>query len=155
MAEDVRLLRKLILPIADLKLLRRLAFLSSDATLRIECRCKLANGSLYPGPTRPVLPSLEQNEVGRVDSEASDRVLPVLMRSEESATSDSEETISSSTDGTGEDGSWDGVTEPHTEFRSVDDPEDRTGEERSTIPEAIEAASGAEAAISGTFRPSC
>lgn len=46
------------------------------------------------------------------------------------------------------------MTEPSArEFRPVDDPDERTGEERSTIPEAIEAASGAEASISGTFSP--
>lgn len=103
----------------------------------------------------PDFPSLEQNEVGRVDSDASDRVLPGLMRSDPSVTFDSDEMIWSSVEGEGEDGSWDGVTEPHVEFRFVDDPEDRTGEELPSIPEAIEAASGADASISGIFSPSC
>lgn len=83
-------------------------------------------------------------------------MLPGFARAEASVMSDSDETTWSSGSAVGEEGSWDGVMDPsQTEFRSVEDPEDSTGEERSTIPESIEAANGAEASISGTFRPNC
>lgn len=90
-----------------------------------------------------------------MDSEASERVLPGFARSEAIVIEDGDGEEMTWSSGDGEDGSYEGVTEPSArEFRSVDEPDERSGEEeRSTIPEAIEAASGAEASISGTFRP--
>lgn len=91
-----------------------------------------------------------------MDKEARDRVLPGFTRCEASVMSDSDETIWSSASGEEEDVSCDGVTDPsRTEFRSVEELEDSTGDERSIIPEAIETASGAEASISCTLIPNC
>lgn len=97
--------------------------------------------------------------MGRVDHDISDRVLPGFSRAEPSVSCEREEVAWSS--GGGEEGSGsserEGVTEPsQVEFLFVvwDEPEDTAGEERSTIPLARDAASGAEAFISGIFRPS-
>lgn len=143
---------------ADFRLLCRFSFLPADPALMVDIRCGFV-ASPSSGMDCPLVTarlSLEQYEVGRVDCEASERVLPGFARSEASVTSDKDETTWSSGEGTGEDGSWLGVTDPsQTELRSVEEPEDMTGEERSTIPEAIEAASGAETSMSGTLRPSC
>lgn len=142
---------------ADFKLLRRFSFLLPDPALRIDVLCGFGADTsfVFPCPLVTVRLSLEQYEVGRVDSEAIERVLPGFASSEASVISDSDETTWSSGDGMGkEDGSWDGVMDPsQMEFRSVEEPDETTGEERSTIPEAIEAASGAETSMSGTLKP--
>lgn len=142
---------------ADFKLLRRFSFLSADPTLSIDILCGFVAlpSFVFPCPLVTVRLSLEQYEVGRVDIEASERVLPGFARSEASVISDSDETTWSSGEETGDVGSWDGVTDPpQIEFRSVEEPDEITGDDRSTTPEAIDAASGAETSMSGMRRPS-
>lgn len=142
---------------ADFRLLRRFSFLSPDPTLSIDVLLEfVATPSFaFPCPLVTVRLSLEQYDVGRVDSDASERVLPGFARSEESVISDSDETTWSSGEETGDEGSWDGVTvPPQIEFRSVEEPDETIGEDRSTTPEAIEAARGAETSMSGIRKPS-
>lgn len=141
---------------ADFKLLFRFSFLSADPTLSFDILCGfVATPSfVFPCPFVTVRLSLEQYEVGRVDCDASERVLPAFARSDASAISDNDEATWSSAEETGEEGSCDGVTDPpQVEFRSVEEPDEITGGERSTMPEAIEAASGAETSMSGMRNP--
>lgn len=101
---------------ADLMLLRLFSFLSADETLSIDMRFAFAFPArpslLPPCPLVTVRFSLEQYDVGRVDNDASDRVLPGFARSEASVISDNDETTWSSGTGTGDEVSWDGVTDP-------------------------------------------
>ena len=139
---------------ADFKLLRRFSCLSVDARLSIECRFSPASmpSLLTPYGVVTVRLSPEQNDVGRVDKEASDRVLPNFARVEANVMSDNDETTCSRVEG--DNGSREGTVEPSPmEFRSVEELDDRTGEDKSTTPEAIDAASGAAASISGKFKP--
>lgn len=76
----------------------------------------IVSPSWIPSPALIVRLSPEQNDVGRVDNDASDRVLLSFTRSEENVSCDNDVAIWSSGDGDsdGDDGSTDreGVTEP-------------------------------------------
>jgi hypothetical protein len=76
------------------KLLRRFSFLSADATLSIDNRFgSTPRPSLWlPYPLGNARLSVEQNEVGRVDKEARERVLPGFARAEAMLMSESDET---------------------------------------------------------------